>query len=680
MSSTTATSDGHLFAERDEAFALIDALASASSPSSLLPPPPAVGAAGALVAAPPPPSRPDAALARLRAVLDRYLECPTLLDPSLAALVGRLSGPARGIVRALFAPRPGGVGGVAAPAAEDAEETGRAGAGAPPPPEETADARVPTLMRLLSALGALSKVRGRKRVQRLLPAEVADVEPVLAALRWFGRRERRRRDAAVFGGGSAGSAEEAAPAWESVHSLLTWLGIVVLVPFDLRTIDSSWEPPPHEFAAARDDGAAAAAAGARGPPATAAAGVHNETTLVRSILATAASHLTDHGSGRDAAAACLAALLSRPDLARERASSLEGVAAWSAEVLRRFREEGEGASREEGAAGGGSDNVHDNNKNHGDDVNNGSNGNDTSNDSGTSNSSNIINENNSNGNNNKEGDDDNDRVLPPLPLPTGPPSIFLVMGVLQTLAAMFKTGHRASLLRHPHDVEALWEQALLLADDGAARGSVLLRKLLAKLFARMGCARLPPRVAAWRYRRGKRSLVENLRRGSGGETKEAEPKDDDEADVPPEDRLFPIPDQAEDAMDQLLRALADPATVVRWSAAKGVGRLAERLPAPCADDVLDAVFEMCAADHANDRAWHGACLALAELGRRGLLLPGRLGEATRLAARAMGYDVRRGRHSVGAHVRDAGECVVVALFVLPRKCSTVSAAAMLRRL
>lgn len=47
---------------------------------------------------------------------------------------------------------------------------------------------------------------------------------------------------------------------------------------------------------------------------------------------------------------------------------------------------------------------------------------------------------------------------------------------------------------------------------------------------------------------------------------------------------------------------------------------------------------------AGDGAWHGACLALAELARRGLLAPGRLPAAAPLVARALHYDARRGSH------------------------------------
>jgi hypothetical protein len=55
----------------------------------------------------------------------------------------------------------------------------------------------------------------------------------------------------------------------------------------------------------------------------------------------------------------------------------------------------------------------------------------------------------------------------------------------------------------------------------------------------------------------------------------------------------------------------------------------------------------------TDKAWHGGCLALAELGRRGLLLPLRLKEVVTVILKALIYDEKRGACSVGANVRDA---------------------------
>ncbi|CAE7518043.1 TFCD, partial [Symbiodinium necroappetens] len=52
-------------------------------------------------------------------------------------------------------------------------------------------------------------------------------------------------------------------------------------------------------------------------------------------------------------------------------------------------------------------------------------------------------------------------------------------------------------------------------------------------------------------------------------------------------------------------------------------------------------------------AWHGGCLALAELTRRGLLLPERLPTVIPLICQALHFEQVSGNHAVGQHVRDA---------------------------
>jgi hypothetical protein len=90
----------------------------------------------------------------------------------------------------------------------------------------------------------------------------------------------------------------------------------------------------------------------------------------------------------------------------------------------------------------------------------------------------------------------------------------------------------------------------------------------------------------------------------------------------------------------------------RWSAAKGIGRVTGRLPKELADEVVGSVLELFN-PRESDGAWQGGCLALAELGRRGLLLPQRLGEVVPVVLKALVYDEPRGYASVGAHIRDA---------------------------
>ncbi|KAL3803856.1 hypothetical protein HJC23_004018 [Cyclotella cryptica] len=580
----TATFESSFFTEHDEVLNLISIISSTSHPSLELTS-----------------DNPATALSKFRTIFDKYLECPTLLDPFLEGMVQKLSLPARKIIHEVFFSQHGMDGEEATGC--NIDEIGI---------QNQRVEQFERLMHLLSAIYALSKVRGRKYIQRLMPHEASDVEPVLAMLRWFGCLASHVKAQSSGGAGrknecaipklpmemqtfqkkliqqqqkDENSAEDA-KIWESIYSLLNWLGIISLVPFDLHTIDSSLESEAtHSMSSSQQSG--------------------GSMTLVQSILSTSVSHLNDSGPTREAAAACLASLLSRPDLEQ---SELEGFVIWSAQVMYWFRT-GNCSSNDEFC------------RSH-------SNGDELA--SNTNISSTML------------------------PMSSNPPSVFLIMGILQTLAAIFKSGHRSNLLstqQKLNGIELLWEQCILVAEGSI--GSMLLRKLLVKLFARIGCAYLPPRVAAWRYHRGRRSLLENLMNsGVPVATGQSENVASDKETSQDGNELFLIPDQVEDAMGQLLLSLTDPSTIVRWSSAKGIGRLTERLPAVCADDVLDAILQTCS-DPERDRNWHGACLCLAELARRGLLLPNRLKEVVPIVVQAIGYDVRRGQHSIGAHVRDA---------------------------
>jgi hypothetical protein len=113
-----------------------------------------------------------------------------------------------------------------------------------------------------------------------------------------------------------------------------------------------------------------------------------------------------------------------------------------------------------------------------------------------------------------------------------------------------------------------------------------------------------------------------------------------------------IPEELELVVDVLLRALSHADTIVRYSAAKGIGRICERLPKDCADDVMQGVLATFAVFE-SDSGWHGACLSLAESCRRNVLLPARFDAVIPLVSRALVYDLSKGSYSVGANVRDA---------------------------
>jgi hypothetical protein len=55
-------------------------------------------------------------------------------------------------------------------------------------------------------------------------------------------------------------------------------------------------------------------------------------------------------------------------------------------------------------------------------------------------------------------------------------------------------------------------------------------------------------------------------------------------------------------------------TLVRWTAAKGIGRITNRLPKELGDEVVQSVLQLFSVGE-GDSAWHGGCFALAELAR-----------------------------------------------------------------
>ncbi|KAM9597792.1 tubulin-specific chaperone D [Trichechus inunguis] len=215
-------------------------------------------------------------------------------------------------------------------------------------------------------------------------------------------------------------------------------------------------------------------------------------------------------------------------------------------------------------------------------------------------------------------------------------------GVLQALAQIFKHGKREDCLPYASTILECLNNCRLSESN-----QTLLRKLGVKLVQRLGLTFLKPKVAKWRYQRGCRSLAANLKPSTQGQKKQMP-----NTGTPDGEEDYDVPEEVENVIEQLLAGLKDKDTVVRWSAAKGVGRIAGRLPKDLADDVVGSVLD-CFSFQETDNAWHGGCLALAELGRRGLLLPARLTDVVAVIQRALTYDEKRGACSVGANVRDA---------------------------
>ncbi|CAH0396102.1 unnamed protein product [Bemisia tabaci] len=218
------------------------------------------------------------------------------------------------------------------------------------------------------------------------------------------------------------------------------------------------------------------------------------------------------------------------------------------------------------------------------------------------------------------------------------------IGPLSAVAAILKHGKREDLLPFAVPIINRMEQANYKNDNYR-----LTQKHCIKIIQRAGLTMLPIQIAVWRYKRGCRSLAVNLSGGDPGASLANNEIDSNESEG---DSNIHIPDEIEQVIDTLLGGLTDSDITVRWSAAKGVGRITNRLPKYFADEVVATILDLLNPKKSNT-AWHGACLALAELGKRGLLLPERLKEVVPLIVKALVYDEPHGAITVGSSVRDA---------------------------
>ena len=110
----------------------------------------------------------------------------------------------------------------------------------------------------------------------------------------------------------------------------------------------------------------------------------------------------------------------------------------------------------------------------------------------------------------------------------------------------------------------------------------------------------------------------------------------------------------------MLDSLRHQSHIVRFSAAKGIGRITSRLSKELSCEIVSNLLNMLDFRE-NDSAWHGSCLTLAELGRRGMILPEQLESVIEHVNEALFYDDCRGNYSVGNYVRDSA-CFVLWAF------------------
>ncbi|KAI0372156.1 TBCD protein [Pilatotrama ljubarskyi] len=228
---------------------------------------------------------------------------------------------------------------------------------------------------------------------------------------------------------------------------------------------------------------------------------------------------------------------------------------------------------------------------------------------------------------------------------------FPVMGILRVVCEVAKLGSAEQVQMQK---ASMLKIAQVLEGNQQLMGNTLIRKLRSKLIARIVIRLLPAK--ARRLRAKGRALT-----AEGNMQTDALDEEDIE-----------VPEEVENVLGELFRALRDKDTIVRYSAAKGVARICERLPADFAEQVLDQVLQLFAIHSiavasiydmpsVAESTWHGACLACAEMARRGLIPDERLAALVGWLYKALYFDIRKGAHSIGSNVRDAASYVLWSL-------------------
>ncbi|KAH9480301.1 Tubulin-specific chaperone D [Psilocybe cubensis] len=229
--------------------------------------------------------------------------------------------------------------------------------------------------------------------------------------------------------------------------------------------------------------------------------------------------------------------------------------------------------------------------------------------------------------------------------------LFKAIGLLKVLCEVVKSGSAEQVQDELTTLRAI---ATIIQETTTYANNTIIRKLRTKLISRVGL-RLLPTSSGISKRQARTLIAEEVHNGHGGGEDEIE-----------------VPEEIEDILEQTFAALQDRDTVVRWSAAKGVARIAQRLPRDFAGQVLETImglFEIHSVAAASlydlpaiaEGTWHGACLACAELARRSLIEPGHLPQLIAWLSKALYFDLRKGAHSIGSNVRDAAAYVLWAL-------------------
>ncbi|KAL5524601.1 hypothetical protein ACEPAF_9741 [Sanghuangporus sanghuang] len=235
----------------------------------------------------------------------------------------------------------------------------------------------------------------------------------------------------------------------------------------------------------------------------------------------------------------------------------------------------------------------------------------------------------------------------------GSPNVFEIIGSLRVLADIGKSAPLELLRPHITLIQDLIGE---IACVESLSQNTVIRKLRAKCISRIAVRLLPTRP------RRIRLIAKHL---DSRPMKDDKPETDEEVEEPD------VPGEVEHALGELFELMQDKDTSVRWSSAKGIANISERLPASFIDQIMDNIFGHYAVygldvapselPSTAEHSWHGATLACAEMARRNLISDSKLPDVLLWARKALIFDVQKGSFSVGSNVRDSAAYVLWSL-------------------
>ncbi|KPM04175.1 hypothetical protein QR98_0026170 [Sarcoptes scabiei] len=174
-------------------------------------------------------------------------------------------------------------------------------------------------------------------------------------------------------------------------------------------------------------------------------------------------------------------------------------------------------------------------------------------------------------------------------------------------------------------------------------------KLSLKLIGRCALVYLKPSEnVSWRYRCGKRAMkplsilaIESKPIQSYSYLNDCHPEKMD------------LPNHFENMIRILLKNLANESTIVRFTVAKYLASICDRLTEDRSDQVINHVLQLCSSSDNDDNLWHGCCLTLAEIVRRGYFKAKYFPDLVEILEKAFFFEKIKGSFVCGENIRDA---------------------------